>query len=904
MGLDVASRRIRAGRDPLDALFNPRSIAVVGATETAGSVGRAVMENLAVFQGPVIPVNPKYDTVLNLRAVPCVARAPERPDLAVIATPAATVPGIIQECVEAGIKAAVVMSAGFKETGPAGLALEQRVLEAARSGSLRLLGPNCLGLMAPRLSLNATFAAGIARPGRVAFLSQSGALCTAILDWSLRENVGFSAMVSMGSMTDIGWGDLITRFGDDRETESIVCYMESVGDARAFLSAAREVALTKPILCLKVGRTGAAARAAASHTGALTGSDRVIDAAFHRAGVLRVNTLGELFDMAEVLAKQPRPRGPRLAVVTNAGGPGALATDALVSLGGSLAQLGRASVDALEGFLPPHWSHGNPVDILGDASASRYADAIEIAAADPGVDGVLAILTPQSMADAIGTASRLPRCDLALGKPLLASWMGGAAVEAARSKLNAANIPTFDTPDAAARAFALMWRYSDGLKSLYETPAAGPADSGAEAGRLRAGALIASVRSSGRTLLNEAEAKQVLRDYGLPAIETRMATDEDQAVSHAIQLGFPVVLKLLSETITHKSDVGGVRLNLQTADEVRRAWQAIHKGVVESSGAEHFSGVTVQPMVTAGGCELIFGSSVDPQFGPVVVFGAGGRLVEIYRDSAPGLPPLNATLALRVMEQTRIFAALRGVRGEKAVNLQALTQALVRFSQLVVEQPRIAEIDVNPLIASADCIVAVDARIVLHPPDLADDRLPRLAIQPYPHRWVTGAALSDGTRVSFRPIRPEDEPLVARFHAGLSDRTVYLRYFTGLKLDERVAHERLSRVCCIDYDREMAIIAEGSKAENGETEIMGIARLSRWHGTNEGELALVVTDRWQLRGLGTMLLARLVEIARASRMTNLSAVMLTDNRGMQRLAQKAGFNLRITGGEVLAELRL
>lgn len=890
---------------PLEALFAPRSVAVIGATERPGSVGSAVWENLEGFAGHVFPINPKHAAIAGRAAFPNIAAVPEPVDLAVIVTPAPTVPSLIRECAAAGVPAAIIISAGFREVGPTGAELEQQCLAEARRGKMRLLGPNCLGLMVPKSGLNATFAEGLAAPGSVAFLSQSGALCTAVLDWSFRERVGFSAFVSVGSMLDVGWGDLITHFGDDPRTRSIVCYMESVGDARSFLSAAREVALTKPVIVLKVGRTEAASRAAASHTGALTGSDAVLDAAFRRAGVVRVNTIGELFNVAELIAKQPRPRGPRLAIVTNAGGPGALATDALVSGGGQIAPLSEGTASELNSFLPPHWSHGNPIDVLGDADAPRYARAIELAAHEPQADGVLVILTPQAMTDAKGTAEAMSALKLPPGKPLLASWMGGPGVAPGVAALNAAGIPTFDYPDTAARAFARMWRYSDNLRALYETPSL-RADSVAIGNRTAAGELLASVRQAGRTLLTEAESKRLLAIYGIPTVETRVATSVDEAVHHAAALGFPVAVKLHSETLTHKTDVGGVQLDLRDADAVRGAWERIRASVTEKAGGQHFLGVTVQPMIPRNGHELILGSSVDPQFGPVILFGAGGQLVEVFQDRALGLPPLNATLARRLMEQTKVFTALKGVRGQRAADLAALEAVLVRFSQLVAEQRWIAEIDVNPLLVSAERVLALDARVVLHPPDTDEARLPRLAIRPYPVRYVMPWTLRDGTTVTIRPIRPEDEPLLVKFHGTLSERSVYLRYFTPLKLDQRVTHERLSRICFVDYDREMVLVAERRVPETGEPEIIGVGRLSRQHDVNEAEFAMTISDRWQKSGLGTQLLTLLVQAGRDEHLARITATMLGDNLGMQRVSRKAGFTLKHAEGtdEFHAELIL
>lgn len=895
------------GRRALDAIFKPATVAVVGATEKAGSVGRTVLWNLIQnpFGGTVFPVNPHRPSVLGIKAYPRIADVPGPVDLAVIVTPAPTVPGLVRECAEAGVSGAIVISAGFKEAGEEGARYERQLVEEARRGRMRVIGPNCLGVMSPLSGLNATFASAMARPGNVAFLSQSGALCTAVLDWSLQENVGFSHFVSIGSMADVGWGDLIDYLGDDPQTRSIVIYMESVGDARRFLSSAREVALTKPVIVIKAGRTAAAAKAAASHTGALTGSDDVLDAAFRRCGVLRVTTIAELFYMAEVLAKQPRPKGPRLTILTNAGGPGVLACDALMASGGDLTPLSPDTFAAFDALLPPHWSRNNPVDILGDADPERYARALEIAAKDPASDGMLVILTPQAMTDPTRTAEALKGHAALEGKPVLASWMGGAEVATGVAILNRANIPTFPYPDTAARVFTYMWKYTDNLRALYETPALAvtPEESTA---RDRAGAVLAAVRAAGRRLLTEYESKQVLAAYGIPTVETRAAASEDEAVAAARAIGYPVVVKLLSETLTHKTDVGGVCLNLPDDDAVRGAFRTIRASVAEKAGGGHFGGVTVQPMIRTDGYELIVGSALDPQFGPVLLFGSGGRLVEVYRDRALGLPPLTTTLARRLMEQTHIYTALKGVRGRRAVDLEALERLLVRFSQLVVEQPRVKEVDINPLLASPDRLLALDARIVLHAPEVRDEDLPRAAIRPYPVQYVGRWRTRASVEVLIRPIRPEDEPLLVKFHESLSERSIYLRYFRLLKLSQRIAHERLTRVCYIDYDREMALVVEHVDPKTQERRILAVGRLTKIHGTNAAEFAVLVTDEYQGQGIGTELLRRLVQVGRDERLALIVGDILPENTDMVAVCRRVGFRCEYSEAEgiVKAELRL
>jgi acetyltransferase len=604
--------------------------------------------------------------------------------------------------------------------------LERQILAEAARGGMRVIGPNCLGVMSPISGMNATFASSMARPGNVGFISQSGALCTAVLDWSHKAGVGFSAFLSIGSMVDVDWGDLISYLGDDPRTKSIVIYMESIGNASSFLSAARKVALTKPIIVIKAGRTQAAAKAAASHTGALAGSDEVLDAAFHRCGVLRVNTIAELFYMADVLGKQPLPKGPRLTIMTNAGGPGVLATDSLIGNGGELTTLSEQTIQEYNKLLPVHWSHSNPVDILGDAGPDRYAKALEIAAKDPNADGTLVILTPQAMTDPTQTAEALKTYARASSKPVLASWMGGADVAAGQEILNRAGIPMFPYPDTAAKTFTYMWKYSDNLRQLYETPMPSEPEGGPKRELVKQ--IIEKARSASRTILTEYESKQVLAAYSIPTVDTRVATSVDKAVSTAASIGYPVVLKLYSETITHKTDVGGVKLNLRDDAAVRQAWAAISASVTEKAGAQHFQGVTVQPMIQFDGYELILGCSLDAQFGPVLLFGSGGQLVEVFKDRALGLPPLTTTLARRMMERTQIFKALQGVRGRKPVDLAALDGLMVRFSQLVVEQPYIKEIDINPLKVSDERFVALDARVVLHGPEVKPEQLPRPAI--------------------------------------------------------------------------------------------------------------------------------------------------------------------------------
>jgi acetyltransferase len=698
-------------------------------------------------------------------------------------------------------------------------------------------------------------------------------------------------------MADVGWGDLIDYLGDDPRTRSIIIYMESIGDARAFLSAAREVGLSKPIIVIKAGRSAAAAKAAASHTGSLAGSDDVLDAAFRRTGVLRVQSIGDLFHMADVLAKQPHPTGPSLAILTNAGGPGVLATDSLIAEGGELAQLAPQTTDSLNGFLPKEWSHNNPIDILGDATPERYARAVEIVAKDPNTNGLLAILTPQSMTDPTRIAEQLKPYAKLEGKPLLASWMGGAEVSAGIDILNRAGIPTFAYPDTAAKIFHYMWQYSYNLQGLYQTPVLPGKDNGLGSGAAEAAKIIEKVRNSGRTILTEVESKRLLGAYGIPTVPTEVATTAEEAVELAERFGYPVVLKLYSETITHKTDVGGVQLNLGDPQAVQDAFTKIQAAVTEKAGAQHFQGVAVQPMVRLDGYELIIGSSLDSQFGPVLLFGTGGQLVEVFKDSALALPPLNTTLARRMIEQTRIYKALQGVRGRPPVDIAALEMLMVQFSYLVVEQPWIKEIDINPLLASAERLVALDARVVLHGPEVTEDKLPKLAIRPYPSQYVASFTMKDGTTAIIRPIRPEDEPLMVKLHSMLSERSVMMRYTHQIALSERVAHERLVRICFNDYDRELALVAEHADPYSGEPEIMAVGRMTRVPGTDDAQFAILVADPFQRHGLGAELVHRLMRVAKEEKIQRLKVEFLFDNSVTRRMCEKLGFRLEKIPGE-------
>lgn len=881
---------------PLSIFFEPNSIALIGATESENSVGRTLVSNLISggYKGKIYPINPKREKVFDLPCFTSVKKVKDPIDLAIIITPAKTVPAIINECGEKGIKAAIIISAGFKEMGAPGIRLEKEVLMNATKHNMRIIGPNCLGLMNPLFSFNATFAKGMALPGQMAFISQSGAMCTAVLDWSLEKKIGFSAFLSIGSMSDISFGDLIDYLGNDPNTQSILIYMESVGNPRAFLSAAREVALSKPIILIKAGKTLAAAKAAASHTGSLAGSDEVFDVALHRAGVLRVNSINELFNMALVLAMQPIPMGPNLSIITNAGGPAVLATDAAIENGAKLAPLSTQLIEKLNEFLPNAWSHSNPIDILGDASPQSYGKTLELVCKDPGSDGVLVILSPQDMTDPLSVANEITKIAKNSQKPILASWMGGNTVKSGIQKLEATNIPNFSFPDSAAKIFATMWKHSQDIFNSYETPALASDDVKLKKQQLEVSSLLQNIFDSGRTILTEFEAKKILEIYGISVAQTYVAKSREEAISKASMLTYPVVLKLFSETITHKSDVGGVKLNLKNAEAVKQAFEEIRSSVSALLGSHHFQGVTVQPMVKTDGFELILGSSIDEQFGPIILFGQGGALVEVFKDNALALPPLNMTLARRLIQKTKIYTALKGVRGKKGINFEELQSTLVRFSQLIAKQPLIKECDINPLLVSEKKIIALDARIILIN---QNEKPAKLAIRPYPLQYTTTINLGGQESILLRPIRPEDEPGVVQFHKSLSEDSVKNRYLELFSLDDRTTHQRLIRICCGDYDRTIAIVAEI------EGQIVAITRFTKIFGSKEAKFSIIVTDKMQNRGLGTKMLTFLFHVAKEEGLDSLYAEVLNENIQMIRVCQKLGLDSKPHAPDMIRVIR-
>lgn len=873
----------------LNRIFDPRGIAVVGASARVGSVGNTVLNNLvrSGFPRAIHPVNPKHTSLEGRPCFRSVGELPGEVDLAVICTPAASVPGVVRECGAAGIFGIVILSAGFKESSAAGAALECEIADAARAfPGMRIIGPNCLGILSPASRLNASFASDFPTQGNVAFISQSGALCTAILDWAMSENIGFSQFVSVGNMLDVGVADLIDYFATDGKTDAILLYLESVTNPRAFMSAARAFTRTKPIFAYKAGRFEESAKAAASHTGAMAGVDSVYEAAFHRAGIVRVFEVEDLFDCAEFLGRHSMPLGPRLAIVTNAGGPGVMATDALLSMDGKLSALSESTVRELNGCLPAAWSGHNPVDVLGDAPPPRFADAVRIVLTDPEVDGVLAILSPQAMTEPTAAALAVVEAARRSRKPVMAAWMGGRKVRAGIEVLQAAGIPTYATPEESIRVFMHCVTYSRNREAAYETPRQRPVDFKLSHAEQRA--RFEQLMPADRELLTEAESKLLLQAYEIPVTPTVVAGTAEEAIAAAEQIGFPVVVKLHSHQISHKSDVGGVQLDLLGPADVAAAFRRIAEAVRGSRPDAEFAGVTVQPMMThPNSRELILGAKRDPVFGPVLLVGAGGVAAELYRDRAIELPPLDGNLALRMLKSLRSWPLLEGYRGRAGIDVDRLVDVLLRLSTLVVDLPEILELDINPLWVTPDQAVALDARVLVRRNSRRDARpYAHLAIRPYPEEFIRHQVLSNGTEVLLRPIKPEDEPLWRDLISSCSPETIQSR-FRGLFKPS--IHSIAARYCCFDYDREMAIAAEIT--EHGERKFIGVVRLVSDSVHHEAEFAVMVGDRWQRLGIGSLLMDTGLGIAKLWGIRSLVAEVAPGNQRMLRMLEHRGFVL-------------
>jgi acetyltransferase len=863
----------------LDALFAPRSVAVIGVSPREGNLGALVLRNLQEggFPGTLWALNRHSGEVHGVKLWPGVAALPAAPDLAVVCTPPGSVPELIAELAGKGTRAAIVITAGLKgETEDGGSTLEQAMLDAARPTLMRILGPNCLGALVPAKGLNASFAPGSARPGPLAFVTQSGALATAMLDWANGRGIGFSHFISMGDSADVDFGDVLDYLASDPDTRAILLYMESVKHARKFMSAARAAARNKPVIVVKAGRAPEGARAAASHTGALAGSDAVFDAAARRAGMVRVRTLEELFDAAETLARASAWQGERLAIVTNGGGAGVLAADALSLSGGTLAELSPATLQALDRCLPANWPRGNPVDIIGDAPPQRYRDALEILQSAPEVDGVLFMHAPTAIVPATAVAEACLPLMRKARKPVLSSWLGGHTVQAARRAFSEAGVSWYPTPERAIAAWQQLVQYHRGQQALLQLPDAKPRDLGIDAAR--ASSILQEGVRQGRGWLDEASAKEVLLAYGIPCVPTRMVRDADEAVEAACEIGFPVVLKVVSQGIVHKSDVGGVVLNIPGREELRAAMIAMRQRIARMAPHAHVTGFAVEAMARRPGAqELILGISGDAVFGPVLLFGAGGTRVEIRKDTATELPPLTSTLAADMVARTRVGALLGGYRGEQGVDRQALTDAMLRLSQLASDQAAIEELDINPLLADARGVLALDARIKLRRPVAGEAS--RLALRPYPAHLEEQWAVGDRALL-VRPIRPEDGARMSAFYAGCTASDLRLRFFLSRRA---VPRSELARYCQIDYEREMAFIAL-----DGDTMVAEVRAVSDPDNVR-AEFAIQVAGGWQRRGIGLLLMHKMLAYLRGRGTQEVSGTCLEENRGMAALARRVGF---------------
>ena len=833
------------------------------------------------FSGTMLPVNPKYQTMHGQACFESVSVLETGVDLAIIATPIHTVADIVSECVEKKVGGAIIISAGGKEVGEQGREIEEKIRRIAYGSGLRIVGPNCMGIIRPGTNLNASFASEMPVVGNLAFVSQSGAICTAILDMALKERIGFSHFVSIGSMLDVDFGDMIDYLGNDSSAKSILLYIESLTNFRKFMSAARSVSRVKPIIVLKSGRSPAGAKAAASHTGAMAGEDAVYDAAFKRAGIVRVDTIEELFDCAELMAKQPRPRGPRLAILTNGGGPGVMATDTLARYGQEPALLDSETMQALDAFLPPFWSRGNPIDILGDASAERFRRALEVCFNSKNLDGVLVILAPQALTDPLSVAETLAAAMQKRQYPIFACWMGGKRIATAVDVLNAAGIPTYDTPERAVRAFLYMVEYTRNLEMLLEVP---PKMTGHMVfDQEKARKLIAA--ATAQEFLPETDSKEILAAYGLPVIRTEIAETEVQASRIGREMGYPLVMKVHSADITHKTDAGGIRLDLRCDADVCEAYRQIISSARQYKPDARIEGVTIQPYFSNPDYEILLGAKRDPNFGPVILFGMGGIYTEILKDRALGLPPMNRLLARRLMQETKAYSLLKGYRNRPAADMERLEEMIIRLSELLIDFPEIAELDMNPILIKDGNPVAVDARILISP--LAVTSSLHLVISPYPEEDESHMVNVDGRRIFIRPVKPEDAPLFTALFKTLSPTTIYYRFFGALK---ELNPEMLARFTQIDYDREIALVAID---EDSESDCMlGVARIIGDPDGKTGEFAVLVGDAWQGKGIGSNLLEKCLSIAEKQGFESVHGIVLHENRNMLALGKKLGFEIK------------
>ena len=866
----------------IENFFEPTSVAVIGAGEKPGTIGNALITNLMSggYQGALLPINPNYKKVYGLKTYPTLSDVSQPVDLAIIATPIATIEPIIDSCIDAKVGGIVIISAGGKEAGEQGEKIEATIIEKTYKAGIRVIGPNCLGLISTRTKLNASFAPQMPQKGNLAFISQSGAICTAILDSAAKENIGFSHFVSIGSMLDVDFGDLIDYLGNDSSVGNILLYVENLTHIRKFMSAARSVSRVKPIIVLKSGRSLAGAKAASSHTGAMAGEDAVYDTAFRRAGIVRVDTIQDLFDCAELTAKQPRPTGSRLAVITNGGGPGVMAADCLSLRGVEPAPLAAETTKQLNSFLPPFWSRNNPIDILGDASADRYSQAINACMESKNFDGIMVIFVPQALTNPLEVAQGFTEALTAKRFPVFTTWMGGSSVEPAVSVMNQKGIPTYDTPEQAVRAFLYMHEYSKNLEMLQVIPPRNSKHLSFDKNTVRT--LIKKNLCQQEGFLTETESKQILTAYGISVTQTETTVSLEGATSTAKKLGYPVVMKLVSSDITHKSEANGVQLNLASAHDVERAFDRIMQGAAAHNPNAKIEGVSIQPYIDNPDYELLIGAKKDARFGPVILFGLGGIFTEVLKDRALALPPLNRPLARRLMEETKAFSLLKGYRNRPPADMELLEELLIRLSQLLIDFPEIAELDMNPILVKNGVPCAVDARILLKPS--AAHAPHHLIISPYPQEYEFHEVTEEGISIFIRPVKPEDAPLFISFSRALSETSIYYRFFSMIRHFSRTM---LIRFTQIDYDREIALVALDKSGE--DERILGVARVYIHPDGENGECAVLVGDPWHGKGIGSRLLFRCLAIAKERRLRLVTGMVLKANHHMLSLAKKTGF---------------
>jgi acetyltransferase len=875
----------------LDSIFKPKRIALIGVSNNPDSVGGITLRNLVGggYNGVVYPVNPKREAVFGIPCYPDVKSLPKVPDLAVIMTAAKHVPQLVRECGEIGIHGIIIMSAGFKEAGKEGKVLEDQVkAEKAKFPDMRIIGPNCLGILVPGLSMNVSFANGMPEKGHVAFISQSGALCTSVLDWAYESHIGFSYFVSIGNSMDVNFGDLIDYFGQDPSTKSIVLYVESLSHARNFMSAARAFSREKPIIVYKSGRFPESAAAAASHTGALASEDSIYDAVFRRAGLARVYDFGNIFDFTDLVGRKRIPKGNRLAIVTNAGGPGVMATDSLISWGGKLVNLSEETMQKLNDYLPPFWSHGNPVDVLGDATPERFARATEIVLEDKNVDAVLVLLTPQAMTSPTETAEAIAEMASKTSKTIMAGWLGGASMRGGIQVFNRAGISNYPTPEQAIRAFMTLSHYAKNMEMLFETPKEVPVSFQYDRNELRDKYLREIFPKA--KILNEDDSKMLVNDYGIDTTHPTPAATEDEAVAIAQKKGYPVVMKIYSPDITHKSDVGGVALNIKDDEMVRATFRNMVKTAAEKRPDAKIEGVTIQIMVdTKDAVELIVGTKKDPEFGTVMLVGMGGTSAELFKDKRLEFPPLNESLAQQMLESLQIYPMLEGYRGAPRKNIEKLVEVLIRMSYLAADYPEIKELDINPLIVTQKDVIALDARIVVDEEVMKNPvkEYSHLILRPYPESLISSAELKDGSTVNLRPIKPEDEPMWLELLASCSKESIYHRFRYDFYFD---SHDVATQFCFIDYDREIAIVAEVE--DEGQKKLIGVGRLIADPDVEVMEYAILITDKWQKKELGLILTEYCMEIAKIRDIKLLVAETTRDNKPMISVFRKLNFKIR------------